>query len=110
MIMIKRDAYISENQLNDISNGSYFSGQVYSEATKFFNKKINIGVEMRTTGTTIGQPTTLEELEKEIQELVNYAQLKIRQRDWHGVADAMMDSRELEAKKELLLQQENKGG
>ena len=55
---------------------------------------------MRTTGTTINQPTNQNDLENEIQELVTYAQLKIRQRDWHGVADAMMDIRELEAKKE----------
>lgn len=44
----------------------------------------------------------IKQLEAEIQELITYAQLKIKQRDWHGVADAMMDIRELEAKKEVL--------
>jgi len=47
---------------------------------------------------------TSESLESEIQELLTYAQLKIKQRDWHGVADAMMDIRELEAKKQLLVE------
>jgi hypothetical protein len=45
-----------------------------------------------------------EELESEIQSLLIYSVLKIKQRDWHGVADAMMDIRELEAKKEILNQ------
>lgn len=44
------------------------------------------------------------ELESEIQSLLTYSVLKIKQRDWHGVADAMMDIRELEAKKEILNQ------
>jgi len=43
------------------------------------------------------------DLEEQIQSLVVYMQLKIKQRDWHGVADSAMDIRELEAKKEVLL-------
>jgi hypothetical protein len=46
---------------------------------------------------------TVIELEEQIRALVIYMQLKIRQRDWHGVADSAMDIRELEAKKEVLL-------
>ena len=46
------------------------------------------------------------ELEDQIQALVTYMRLKIRQRDWHGVADSAMDIRELEAKKEILAQLE----
>lgn len=45
---------------------------------------------------------TVEELEQHIQVLINYSQTKILQRDWHAVADAMMDIRELEAKKQVL--------
>jgi hypothetical protein len=30
--------------------------------------------------------------------LVKYLKMKIKQKDWHGVADAAMDIRELEAK------------
>jgi hypothetical protein len=44
---------------------------------------------------------TIEELEQHIQVLINYSQAKILQRDWHAVADAMMDIRELEAKKQV---------
>lgn len=63
---------------------------------------------MRTTGTTINQPIRPLELESQVQDLVKYSQLKIKQRDWHAVADAMMDIRELEAKIELLNQLEQK--
>jgi len=31
--------------------------------------------------------------------MIEYLFLKIRQEDWHGVADAAMDIREMEAKK-----------
>jgi hypothetical protein len=47
---------------------------------------------------------TVIELEEQIQALINYMQLKIKQRDWHGVADSAMDIRELEAKKEIIVQ------
>jgi hypothetical protein len=40
----------------------------------------------------------IQELEKQIQQLIQYMNVKISQRDWHGVADAAMDIRELEAK------------
>jgi len=45
---------------------------------------------------------TREILEEQIQELISYMKLKIKQRDWHGCADAANDIRELEAKKDLL--------
>lgn len=34
--------------------------------------------------------------------MVQYLLLKVEERDWHGVADAAMDLREMEAKLELL--------
>jgi hypothetical protein len=37
------------------------------------------------------------DLNKEIDGLTDYMKLKMQQRDWHGVADAAMDIRELEA-------------
>lgn len=40
--------------------------------------------------------------EQEISKLVDYIQLKIKQQDWHGVADAAMDIRELEERKLIL--------
>lgn len=40
----------------------------------------------------------IEELESKIQHLISYINLKITLRDWHAVADAAMDIRELEAK------------
>jgi hypothetical protein len=36
-------------------------------------------------------------------QLIAYLQLKVEQRDWHGVADAAMDIREVEAKHTVLL-------
>lgn len=45
---------------------------------------------------------TIEELESHIEVLIKYSQAKILQRDWHAVADAMMDIRELEAKKQVM--------
>jgi len=34
----------------------------------------------------------------DIEVMIAYMQLKIRQRDWHGVADAANDIREMEAR------------
>jgi hypothetical protein len=34
----------------------------------------------------------------DIEVMIAYLMLKVRQRDWHGVADAAMDIREMEAK------------
>jgi len=34
----------------------------------------------------------------EIEVMIAYLLLKVRQRDWHGVADAAMDIREMEAR------------
>lgn len=38
-----------------------------------------------------------QQLEGRIGLMVEYLQMKVRERDWHGVADAAMDLRELEA-------------
>ena len=37
-------------------------------------------------------------LEKKIAGMTQYLLLKVEEKDWHGVADAAMDIRELEAK------------
>ena len=34
----------------------------------------------------------------DIEVMIAYLMLKIKQKDWHGVADAAMDIREMEAK------------
>jgi hypothetical protein len=44
----------------------------------------------------------IEDFKEQIEELSDYLQLKVKQADWHGVADAAMDIRELEAKINLL--------
>ena len=36
--------------------------------------------------------------DEEIEVMVAYLKLKVKQRDWHGVADAAMDIREMEAR------------
>jgi hypothetical protein len=41
-------------------------------------------------------------LRVDVEELINYIHLKIRQRDWHGVSDAANDIREIEAKISVL--------
>lgn len=50
------------------------------------------------------------ELDKELDkltahriQLIVYLQFKVEQRDWHGVADAAMDIREVEAKHTVFL-------
>jgi len=43
----------------------------------------------------------IETLDKRIEQMVLYMQLKIEQKDWHAVADAAMDIREMEAKKQV---------
>ncbi len=48
----------------------------------------------------------IEDLEEQIEELSDYLQLKVKQADWHGVADAAMDIRELQAQIKLLKQLE----
>lgn len=45
--------------------------------------------------------TKSEELESKIQQLISCMNVKIALRDWHAVADAAMDIRELEAKIEV---------
>lgn len=42
--------------------------------------------------------TEIDELKEQIKTLVSYMRTKIDQADWHAVADAAMDIRELEAK------------
>ena len=50
------------------------------------------------------QPTNAlkDKLIKDKEELVAYMLRKIGSEDWHGVADAAMDIREIDAKLELL--------
>jgi hypothetical protein len=43
-------------------------------------------------------------LEKVRENLITYIKTKVEQEDWHGVADAAMDLREVEAKLEVLLE------
>ena len=45
---------------------------------------------------------TLEQLEQRRASMINYLKLKIEEEDWHGVADAAMDLREIEAKIEMV--------
>jgi len=52
--------------------------------------------------------TQLQELERQVKQLVDYVYLKIEQTDWHGVSDAANDIRELEAQIKLLKELENK--
>lgn len=42
--------------------------------------------------------TTRNAIKKQIASLIDYMRVKIDQGDWHAVADAAMDIRELEAK------------
>lgn len=37
-------------------------------------------------------------LQEQVDVMVEYLELKLRLKDWHGVADAAMDIRELEAR------------
>ena len=41
----------------------------------------------------------LEEAMTDKEVMIEYLLLKVRQQDWHGVSDAAMDIREMEAKK-----------
>jgi hypothetical protein len=45
----------------------------------------------------------IEQLNISIDQMISYMKLKIEQRDWHAVADAAMDIREMEAKKQVYL-------
>ena len=60
--------------------------------------------------TEVEELELITELNKELDkltahriQLIGYLQLKVEQRDWHGVADAAMDIREVEAKHTVLL-------
>jgi hypothetical protein len=44
----------------------------------------------------------IDELQDFKKRLVDYLKLKVEQQDWHGVADAAMDIREIEAKLSVL--------
>jgi hypothetical protein len=48
----------------------------------------------------------IEQLNTSIDQMISYMKLKIEQRVWHAVADAAMDIREMEAKKQVY--EENK--
>ena len=43
-------------------------------------------------------PSSIESLENERAGMIEYLLLKVGSQDWHGVADAAMDIREIEAK------------
>lgn len=40
---------------------------------------------------------SLHELANKRERMINYLKLKVEEEDWHGVADAAMDLREIEA-------------
>lgn len=44
----------------------------------------------------------INDLKSNIQEMVDYLNLKVKSKDWHAVADAAMDIREYEAKIQIL--------
>lgn len=44
----------------------------------------------------------LDELRKQREEMIIYLNMKVRAQDWHGVADAAMDLREIDAKLSML--------
>lgn len=46
--------------------------------------------------------TTQQTLQEKLALMEEYLKLKMRERDWHGVADAAMDIREIEAQLKLL--------
>ena len=46
--------------------------------------------------------TRIEECEETIKDLTDYLILKIKIKDWHAVADAAMDIREIEATIKIL--------
>lgn len=48
-----------------------------------------------------------DQLKDRIRRMVEYLLLKVEERDWHGVADAAMDLREMEAQLEVLDWMEN---
>lgn len=45
---------------------------------------------------------TREELIRDMKTMETYMALKIKQRDWHGVADCAMDLREMEVELRLM--------
>lgn len=45
---------------------------------------------------------TATQLNQLREELISYMRMKITHEDWHGVADAAMDLREVDAKLEML--------
>ena len=51
--------------------------------------------------------TKIKILDNNRDSLIHYARMKIDQEDWHAVADAMMDLRELDAKLQTLREREN---
>ena len=48
-----------------------------------------------------------QELKDKLSMMEMYLNLKVRERDWHGVADAAMDIREIEAQLRILASMEN---
>lgn len=52
----------------------------------------------------------IEKLVKEREIMIGYLLQKVEVADWHGVADAAMDLREIEAKLEVLRADDKKSG
>jgi hypothetical protein len=50
----------------------------------------------------MGEKLTLEEVQYRINCLITYLEVKLKERDWHGVSDAANDLRVLETKYEML--------
>lgn len=45
---------------------------------------------------------SIQTLAQKRERMINYLKLKVEEEDWHGVADAAMDLREIEAKLKML--------
>lgn len=51
----------------------------------------------------MSEELTLEELQYRINVLISYLEMKVKEKDWHGVSDAANDIRVLEAKRETIV-------
>lgn len=58
--------------------------------------------EAKLTARDIANAAVLMDLHDERRRMINYLDLKMKQQDWHGVADAAMDLREIDAKISVL--------
>jgi len=46
---------------------------------------------------------TIKQLQNQQDRMIDYLKLKVQEEDWHGVADAAMDIREIVAQKRILI-------